>query len=243
MELGERVKFFVGNERKLGAITSKEGKLLRIKGDDGKIYVNTKKTGKRGVVVTNITRHNFGIMVFDTRLDRGFRSKRQAAHFFEEYALHAGWSFASERIHNIESLQYFMQKRKLPEEIIIFSGHGNETTGFSFCDGPMLNDDTSDIEPRKDNWGKILIFSSCLLGSNESLCMGLLKKFKAKALITYRTTMFDQYCFLAEIFLLQMLAHNAPPEKAVENVKDALKPMKNFIQKGIRSFPMVCFTD
>ncbi|KAF0154820.1 MAG: Uncharacterized protein FD159_2432 [Syntrophaceae bacterium] len=242
MEIGNRVKFLAGNERKLGTITSKKGRLLRVKGDDGKLYINTKKAGTKGAFVKNIKMQNFGIMVFDTRLDSGFRSKRQTAHFFEEYAYHAHWGFAAERIHNIESLKYFMEKRQIPGEIIIFSGHGHEKAGFSFCDGPMLNEETV-IAPRKDNYGKILIFSSCLLGSNANLCMGLLEKFKAKALITYKTEMFDQYCFLAETFLLQILAHNEPPKHAVDLVNKALKPMKNYVQKSIKTFPMVCFPD
>ncbi|MNE69827.1 hypothetical protein D3C80_1655780 [compost metagenome] len=74
-----------------------------------------------------------GIRVFDTVLDgKNTRDmvSRNSADFWRPFCKSAGWSFNYERIHSLDDLKYFFSK-KIKEDIIIFSGHGNEN-GFFF---------------------------------------------------------------------------------------------------------------
>lgn len=91
-----------------------------------------------------------GIRVFDTVLDgKNTRDmvSRNSADFWRPFCKSAGWNFNYERIHSLDDLKYFFSK-KIKEDIIIFSGHGNEN-GFYFSNGDCLDGKSNSFIPVK----------------------------------------------------------------------------------------------
>lgn len=149
-----------------------------------------------------------GVKVFDTVLDSLKRKdtvSRNSSGFWREFCKSANWAFSHERVHSLADLDYFFS-RKIDENIIIFSGHG-EKDGFHLTNKDIFTPDKISVLPDK-NKGKTIIFSSCLLAKNHELCMGFKEFFGAERLFGYKTVVDDQFCFLNESLLLSMIEIN-----------------------------------
>lgn len=188
-----------------------------------------------------------GIRVFDTVLDgKNTRDmvSRNSADFWRPFCKSAGWSFNYERIHSLDDLKYFFSK-KIKEDIIIFSGHGNEN-GFYFSNGDCLDGKSNSFIPVK-NHGKVIIFSSCLIGKSECTSQSLKLFFSAEALFSYRNLMLDRFCFLNESILLTSIEHKFNRGKGSFTGNDFIEFqiqtdfMKNMNEKHVKLHPMVMF--
>ena len=190
-----------------------------------------------------------GIRVFDTVLDvkRNDTVSRNAADFWSPFCKSAGWKFGYERVHSLTDLEYFLSK-KINENVIIFSGHGlgnlkGGKVGFHLTNGDVL-DGSSNIKIHKENHGKIIIFSACLIGSNEALCKGLGKLFDAEFLFAYRHEVYDRFCFLNESILLTYIEHSTKSGDAkfnhakFEEFRKQTMFMKNMNKEHVKLHPM-----
>lgn len=186
-----------------------------------------------------------GIRVFDTVLNsRNLKDtvSRNSADFWKPFCKSAGWNFSYERVHSLNDLEYFFSK-KIKEDVIIFSGHGNED-GFHLSNGDCFSGNEIKTFAKK-NHGKIIIFSSCLIGTNEELCENFKSYFNASALFAYRHLMYDRFCFLNESILLTSLDHLLYKGKPSFTKNDFLDFqintdfMKNMNEEHVKLHPMV----
>ncbi|WP_200882632.1 hypothetical protein [Methylobacter sp. BBA5.1] len=186
-----------------------------------------------------------GVRIFDTVLD-GKKIKdtisRNSADFWKPFCKSAGWDFSHERVHSLSDLEYFFSK-KIKENILIFSGHGNED-GFWLSNGECFNGkNLKDFHSK--NHGKVIIFSSCLIGNNESLTQDFKNYFSAQALFSYRHIMHDRFCFLNESILLTSIEHRFNQGKPSFTINDFIDFqsktdfMKNMNGKHVKLHPMV----
>jgi hypothetical protein len=240
---GTRVRFQVeqgddGLPRGMtGVVTYQRGRTIRLVDSTGRRYMN----GTGGNVALTMLKPvgRFGCFVFDTRLDKSLFSERQAARFWQEYCASAGWNCATERFHSVADLRYFLG-RTIPQDVLVFSGHGHDVRGFRLSNGEKL-DGSQDLKVAPANHDKVVLFSSCLLGRNEKICRKLLEAFHARALISYTSDVYDEMTYIAEPLLLQMLAAGRSPQSATEQVAEALDPWKTLNRRRARKFPLVCF--
>jgi hypothetical protein len=200
--------------------------------------------------ITGKYKMSFGIRVFDTVLNTRNRKdtvSRNSSSFWREFCLASGWSFGYERVHSLSDLNHFMA-RKIEEDVVIFSGHGNED-GWHMTNGDALTRESAqEIQISNKNHGKTIIFSACNMANNEELCSDLAKSFQAKRLFAYHHLMHDKYCFLCESILLTLI-----DEK--ENVKMGTFGdtdfrlflgntdfIKNLNQKYVKTHPMAMYS-
>lgn len=186
-----------------------------------------------------------GIRVFDTILDsKNIRDtvSRNSSDFWKPFCKSAGWTFSHERVHSIKDLEFFFS-RKIKEEVIIFSGHGDEH-GFRLSNGEYFNGDEICELPEK-NKGKVIIFSSCLMGKNAMISQKLKDFFSAQALFAYRHIMSDRFCFLNESILLTSIDHKLKKGNFTANdyldFQVSTEFMKNMNSKSVKLHPMVMF--
>src|ERR1700730_1683376 len=109
-----------------------------------------------------------GISVLETHLDKGWRSRRQAARFWEEYCQSANWTFAWERVHSLADLNYVLGDRTIDEYVLLFNGHGSSSEGWHLSNGDRFNLDSA-LKVNDKNKHKVVMFSSCDIGLNEKL--------------------------------------------------------------------------
>ena len=187
-----------------------------------------------------------GIRVFDTVLDgkKNDTVSRNAADFWKPFCKSSGWKFSYERIHSLADLEYFFSKKTIAENVIIFSGHGmgnlkDGKIGFHLTNGDVL-DGSKPIELKDENKGKIIIFSACLIGSNETLCKQLGNLFDASYLFAYRHEVYDRFCFLNESILLTCIEHAAGKNAkfSFEEFQYQTMFMKNMNKKKAKLHPM-----
>jgi hypothetical protein len=109
--------------------------------------------------------------------------------------------------------------------------------------GEMLNA-TTKLKINEKNKHKLIIFSTCSIGQNASLCQSYLELFSAQAVVAYRTRVSDDICFIAEpAALLQLFRYDpSHPVEAVEKVCQALDPWKIVNNKHSKKFPLVCYS-
>ena len=227
---------------KTGHITYCRGRSVRIKGVDSRIYRTMIEGKGEKVEYRTIKPEPFSVCVFDTQLDKGWRSRRQSAKFWEQICFQADWDFTYERIHSLEDMRYFLEERKIPARIIIFNGHGTSSDGFRLTNNQVLDRNTA-IKIHPDNKHKIIIFSSCLIGANRRLCKSLFELFCAEAVVAYKTEVQDVFAFLVETALLELFDFGYSIETAVETVKKSLDPWKTINLKGAKAFPLVYYTN
>lgn len=192
-----------------------------------------------------------GIRVFDTILNsRNTKDtvSRNSADFWKVYCQASGWQFSHERLHSLADFKYFMS-RKIKEDVIIFSGHGSDgkeaEEGFHFSNGDVFFGQ-EDVKIHAKNHGKIVIFSSCLIGKNKVLSEALKDSFNAKALFAYKHLMLDKYCFLNESILLSAIEHQFERGKSfTKNTFNGFLSntefLKNMNEKGVRTHPMAMY--
>ena len=190
--------------------------------------------------------HKLSIRVFDTILDSANikdTATRDSASFWKPFCKSAGWDFSYERLHSISDLNFFFSK-KIKEDIIIFSGHGN-TKGFYLSNGDCFNSKNESLTPLPEkNHGKTIIFSSCGIGKNLALCQSFKDYFQADAVFAYKHLMSDRFCFLNESILLTMISHhfvkrNSFTQKNFEDFEAKTLFMKNMNQEHVKTHPMV----
>lgn len=184
-----------------------------------------------------------GVRVFDTVLDSAKRKdtvSRNSSDFWLPMCKSAGWACSYERVHSLADLEFFFSK-KIEENVIIFSGHG-ETDGFHLSNGDVFTPDALSVFPDK-NRGKIVIFSSCYIGKNEELSNDFKKYFGALRLFAYREIMFDRFCFLNESILLTMMEKSLSSftEAAFIDFQVKTDFLKNLNKKSVKNHPMVMF--
>lgn len=189
-----------------------------------------------------------GVRVFDTVLSsRNTKDtvSRNSADFWKVYCQASGWAYSHERLHSLADFEYFMS-RKIKEDVIIFSGHGSDgkeaEEGFHFSNGDVFSGQ-EEIKIHAKNHGKIVIFSSCLIGKNKALSEALKGSFNAEALFAYKHLMQDKFCFLNESILLTSIEHQLERGKSfTENtfIDFAVNTefLKNMNEKGVKSHPM-----
>ncbi|MEI7867467.1 MAG: hypothetical protein WCI11_06215 [Candidatus Methylumidiphilus sp.] len=181
-----------------------------------------------------------GVRVFDTILDSSNIKDTISRNS-------ADWKFSYERVHSLSDLSYFCSK-KIKENVIIFSGHGNSTGGFYLSNGECFSPE-SDLSFPEKNHDKIIIFSSCLIGDNERLCLDFKKFFNAEHIFAYRHEMQDRFCFLNESILLTFFEHKTLTsfshpnftKKDFEDFQDKTDFMKNMNESHRRLHPMVMY--
>ena len=155
-------------------------------------------------------------------------------------------SFSHERVHSLEDLNFFLN-RKIKEEIIIFSGHGDEIDGFQLSNKEFFNR-ASDIRCHPKNQNKLIIFSSCLIGKSDHLLKGYYDFFAARAVFAYRHIMDDKYCFLIESLLLLKLeksfnsSENPLTDAFYGKFVEETNFIKNMNKKNARKHPLVMFS-
>lgn len=184
---------------------------------------------------------SFGVRVFDTVLSsRNLKDtvSRNSSSFWREYCLSSGWSFSYERIHSLADIKLFLS-RKIKEDFIIFSGHGNEQ-GWHMTNGDVLSTNTiNDINIHNENKNKNIIFSSCLMGTNENLCEEIRESLGAKRLFAYKHLMHDRFCFLNESILLTLIENKINfSQKDFLDFQGKTEFMKNLNQKHVKTHPM-----
>lgn len=190
--------------------------------------------------------HKLSIRVFDTILDTSKIKdtvSRDSSSFWRPFCKSSGWGFSYERIHSISDLNFFLS-RKIKEDIIIFSGHGN-TDGFHLSNGDIFKPANENLKPvPAKNAKKIIIFSSCGIGQNEKLCEQYKSYFNADAVFAYKHLMSDRFCFLNESILLTMMSHilwkkNTFSGSNFQDFQSKTLFMKNMNQDHVKSHPMV----
>ncbi len=123
-------------------VTSSHGKMIRGVDKDGKQYTTASNGKGQKIKFKSIRDTSFGVFVLDTQLDKGWRSKRQGARFWEEYCYHAGWSFAYERVHSLADLNYVLGERTIGEDVLLFNGHGCSSGGWTLSNREHISGDT-----------------------------------------------------------------------------------------------------
>ncbi|MCX7112179.1 MAG: hypothetical protein NTX45_19040 [Proteobacteria bacterium] len=189
-----------------------------------------------------------GIRVLDTILSsdkNGDSVTRNSADFWRPFCSASGWKFNFERLHSLADVKYFFSI-PIKENVIIFSGHGDETDGFYLSNGDKI-DGNNNFKINQKNHGKIIIFSSCLIGKREELANGIKRFFGAKHLFAYQHIMEDRFCFLNESILLTMIDRKFEngQQKFTDNnfIDFTLETdfMKNMNKKGVKNHPLVMF--
>jgi hypothetical protein len=103
-------------------------------------------------------------------------------------------------------------------------------------------DSFRDLKLKKDNAGKVIIFSSCLMGRNADLCRNLKGILQAEAVIAYSEEILDNLCFFAEPQLVSLiLDHGLAPAAAVAQIRENMRPWKGDVAKWKKDYPLVCY--
>lgn len=239
-EVGSWVSFKTADdEYHRGTVTQKHGKLVRIVDKDKRQYTTSQQSKGRKIQLKSIRAVPFGVFVFDTQLDKGWRSRRRSHVFWEEYCHHADWTFAYERVHSKPDIEYMLGKRIIKERVLLFSGHGSRGGGWVLSDGTCFDRKTT-LKVHEKNRHKVVVFSSCEIGANASLMRHYKDVLGAAAVISYTDDINDSIAFLAEPALLQLLDAGQDPDSAVEKVREAFDNWKGINKKHAKQFPMVC---
>lgn len=221
-----------------GWITAKDKRVVRVVDSHGRQYSTSPSERGAKIQFKSIRRVKMGVFLFDTQLDKQWTSERRGSVFWKEYCRHAGWSFAFERVHSLADLRYLLG-RAIQEHVIIFNGHGDRSNGWRLSNGDVL-DKTTELAINEKNRHKLLLFSSCDIGANASMCLHFKKVFHAHAVIGYSATISDDFCFLAEPALLQLICHGKQPWEATEIVRMAFDPWKGLNHRHAKLFPIQC---
>lgn len=261
-EKGTPVKFKIHDgEWRRGKVTARGGRTYRLKDDNGRRYSTDAVNKTRKVKARSIAPLQFGVFVFDTKLDKSLKSQRQSGVFWEQYcnAPPGRWSYANERVHSLVDLRYFLS-RSISQPVLIFNGHGDlNGRGWVLSNGEFFNPhprkdgswcmkggehdcaSSPQLDLHRNNHKKTIILSSCLLGGQSDLCSRMLEALDARAVIGYKAEVYDRTCYLVEPLLVHFLAECDSAAAATSKVKRCIQPLSSKVQKGARSFPLVCY--
>ncbi len=185
--------------------------------------------GERKVVSTrSLWYPNDKFLMLESRLDRSLRSSRGQGSYIKELLSAYGSTLLYERVHTKEDLRRFLQRegRQPNVRMIHFAGHGHgeqATISLTFEDVPLL-----DLEPLfKGLKGKVVLFSSCEIGSRKKIMSRLVERCELAGIVAYATEVEDSFSNLAEGMIYDRLILSADPlRKIVRQVNAALKALK-----------------
>lgn len=227
-----------------GSVTASKGKTVRLVDSRGYRYTTSPGGRGRKIHLKSIRPVSMGVFVLDTQLDKGWRSRRQGARFWEEYCYHAdspSWDFGYERIHSLADLAYVLERRTIREHVLIFNGHGSTTKGWHLSNGDCFWPGAVGMDRlrvNEKNRHKVVLFSACDLGKNAELMKWYRKTLGADAVVAYAGNMMDGICFLVEAALLQLIYSGHSPKDAVRRVRRSFDAWKGTNQKWSRSIPI-----
>jgi len=118
--------------------------------------------------------------------------------------------------------------------------------GFHLSNNQVYSGQSEILIPAK-NHGKIVIFSSCLMGKDEQLSQSIKSAFGASYLFAYRHLMIDRFCFLNESILLTMMEHKTSKGKLSFTENDFIdfqvntEFLKNMNGKHVKSHSMLMY--
>ncbi len=186
------------------------------------------------------------IRVFDTILEHhgADRTTRNSADFWRPFCAASNWEFNYERVHSLADIEFFFGK-PIKENVIIFSGHGTAKDGFHLSNGEKI-DGNNILKIHKNNSGKIIIFSSCLIGKDSKLIEKIKYLFSANAIFAYQHIMEDRFFFLNESILLTMMDKKFTKGKNFTNTNfdEFIKKtifMKNMNAAYVQEHPLLMF--
>jgi hypothetical protein len=237
--VGDGVRFRYEGEEHWGRVTCRLPSGIRIRGADGRRFTTVKGQGRR-IRAQDVRPAAFGVFVLDSQLDRSLYSDRQTADFWYRYCQSAGWAFGCERVHSLADLRYFLGRRRIREEVIVLSGHGQRRRGFLLSNGDRLDADTP-LTIHRANVQKVFIVSSCEIGANRRLCRALVAKLRARALVVYTRPIRDDICFIVEPYLLQLIAARVPVERATAAMRQLAGALKTVNRRRAKKFPLEVF--
>jgi hypothetical protein len=237
--VGDGVRFRYEGEEHWGEVTRRLPSGIRIRGADGRRFTTVKGQGRR-IQARDVRPAAFGVFVLDSQLDRSLYSDRQAADFWYRYCQSAGWAYGCERVHSLADLRFFLGRRRIREEVILFSGHGHRRRGLLLSNGERLAADTP-LTLHPSNVQKVFILSSCEIGANRRLCQALVHKLRARALIVYTRPIRDDICFIVEPYLLQLIAARVPVQRATAAMRQLAGALKTLNRRRAKKFPLEVF--
>jgi hypothetical protein len=218
-DVNERVIFNHEGAWQRGKVTRIQPKLRRVVTDSGRRLV---------VPVQRLKLSPDRALILETRLDRNLRSRRAYGPMMQQWLRAFNVEALYEHVHTIEDMHRFLQKegRNVATRFIHIIGHGIDDSGSGKA-ALRLTFEKLPLGERADIFaglvGKVIIFSSCWVGSDR----GALRKIKqasgASAVIAYRISVNDWYTNVAEGLLYERLI-NSPntPQTAVRLVTEAL---------------------
>ncbi|MCZ7645459.1 MAG: hypothetical protein M5U26_09275 [Planctomycetota bacterium] len=229
-QIGERVILRRKRERVGARVTKVERCLRRIVTD----------MGERRIVharqLNYPTRETF--LMLESRLDRSLYSSRGQGEFIRELLHGYGARLLYERVHSKDDLRRFLRAegRRPTVRMVHFCGHGHREGTFSLTFDEV--DLTQDVELFRGMRGKILLFSSCEIGSLGETLQALVREVELAGIIAYRTEVEDTFANLADAMIYdRLLSTGASPRQAVRQVNAALKalgarPLQSGNQRG-----------
>ena len=187
---------------------------------------------------------NETFLMLEARLDRSLRSGRGQGAFIKELVGAYGAKLLYERVHTREDLRIFLQTegRRPSVRLIHFTGHGhgeNGTISLTFEDVKL--DDA--VPLFKGLKGKVVLFSSCEIGSLGQVMRKLVREAELAGIIAYRTEVHDTYANLADAMIYdRLLLSSDSPRKIVTEVNRALHVLgKTDINPAWRGPVLTCY--
>lgn len=182
------------------------------------------------------------IRLFDTILNVRHKNTvaRNSSDVWKAYTQLTGWGFNYERMHTIADADFFLTKA-ISEDVLIFSGHGDNEDGFCLSnEKPLKPEDIAAFSKEVGTADKFIILSACRIGRNAALLNEYKEAFQAQRVFAYRHDVIDNYCFLLESILLEYLSRQGGfTEKQFADYQSATAFLKNFNQAGVKTHPMV----
>ncbi|GMV80776.1 MAG: hypothetical protein AMXMBFR7_19600 [Planctomycetota bacterium] len=165
-------------------------------------------------------------LMLEARLDRSLRSSRGQGPFIQELLAGYDARLLYERVHTREDLRRFLRHEgRLPNvRMIHFCGHGHREGTFSLTFEDIRLEENFDLF--EGLAGKVVLFSSCEIGSLSETLQRLVDATGLAAVIAYRTEVQDTYANLADAMIYdRLLTSGATPRQIVKHVNAALKSL------------------
>ncbi len=173
------------------------------------------------------------VLILEGRLDRSLsKAERIYGEMWQRWLEAYDAEVLYERVHSKVDLRRFLRRegRDARTRIVHIISHGKaEDRGRRIV--LRLTHETVDLAADKEIFqglrGKILLFSSCDVGANESLLRGLKAESGAGAIIAYRKGVFDASSNVAEVLMYQcFLETNWSPKTVVAKVEQVLRDLE-----------------
>jgi hypothetical protein len=214
----------------------------RVLGDGGNALlgrVAEEGTGRRFEVgKRSLRRLPVGVLLLEAGLDRSLRSDRRAADFFAAYFLQA-WELRipTERVHSAEDFEDFTRRYRSRARVVHLVCHGDtdgSSTWVSFTrEAAFLREDgtLADLPWTKYLRGKILLLSCCEVGGDDEAMLHLGRTAQLDALICYRHYVYDDYNYIAEPLLYDLLLRSRQPQ-TLQRVRAVVESVATFLYQN-----------